>query len=160
LHRTRKDKIEDVIGEVCRLVIPVRDQFSLGSGTNYAICTLGSMDLLNRLAGSEILEHVCIVGRLLSENKGIDKIVEFTLSHPLLEKILVCGSDVPGHLPGQALLALHKSGVDNTGRIIGAQGHRPLLQSSIQDVNRFRNQVQLLDKIGEEKLESITSLIT
>jgi tetrahydromethanopterin S-methyltransferase subunit A len=40
---------------------------------------------------SEIMDKILIVGRLLSENKGIDAIIRFTLAHPELHYIIVCG---------------------------------------------------------------------
>ena len=41
-----------------------------------AVCTLSSIDLLKKFVNSQVLEHISIVGRLFSENKGIDSIVK------------------------------------------------------------------------------------
>jgi tetrahydromethanopterin S-methyltransferase subunit A len=37
------------------------------------------------------MDKILIVGRLLSENKGNDAIIRFTLAHPELHYIIVCG---------------------------------------------------------------------
>lgn len=64
------------------------------------------------------MNKVLIVGRLLSENKGIDAMITFAMSHPELKLILVCGKEVKGHRPGKTLLALASNGVDSSGRIL------------------------------------------
>jgi hypothetical protein len=37
------------------------------------------------------MNTIAIAGRLLSENKGIDEIINFALEHPDLRGIIVCG---------------------------------------------------------------------
>jgi tetrahydromethanopterin S-methyltransferase subunit A len=95
-----------------------------------------------------MISEIVIAGRLLSENKGIDAIINFTLEHPDLRRIIVCGKEVKGHRAGQALLALARNGIDLPGRIIGAAGPYPILESPAQDVDAFRRQVEILDMIA------------
>lgn len=116
-----KKKLEDVAGRICEVLIPIKHEYYMGQGKRIAICTLSNMHLLQSIARTDdIMNRILIVGRLLSENKGIDTLVRFTLKHPELRYIIVCGKDVKGHQSGQALLSLHKNGTDKDSRIIGA----------------------------------------
>lgn len=145
---TVKKRFDDAAGRICEAVLPIRHEYYLGSGKELAICTLSSIGLLKEISKSEIMNKVAIAGRLLSENNGIDAIIKFTLEHPDLRSIMVCGKEVKGHRAGQALLALARNGVDSDGRIIGALGPYPMLRSSSQDVDAFRKQVEISDMIG------------
>ena len=88
------------------------------------------------------MNNVLIAGRLLSENKGIDAMIAFTIKHPELKRILICGKEVKGHRAGQALLALASNGMDLSGRIIGATCPNPIVTLCAQEVEIFRRQVQ------------------
>jgi tetrahydromethanopterin S-methyltransferase subunit A len=154
-----KKKFDDAAGKICEAVLPIKHEYYLGKGDEMAICTLGSIDLLEKISKSDMMERVAIAGRLLSENKGIDAMISFTLGHPKLRRIIVCGRDVRGHKPGQALLSLHKNGVDTGGRIIGAAGPYPTLQSSQADVDVFRKQVAILDMTGTVDIAKIAGLV-
>ncbi len=86
------------IGELCKIILPIREEFYLGnSDSNIAICTLSSTDLLKTIANSEILKKkISIVGRLLSENKGIDSMIRYANKNPQVTAIIVCGKEVWG----------------------------------------------------------------
>ena len=119
---------------------------SMGQGRHVAVCTLSSMHLLQTIATKEdIMNRILIVGRLLSENRGIDILVRFTLKHPELRYIIVCGRDVKGHQSGQALMSLHINGIDKDGRIIGAVGPDPFLTDSYVDIELLRKQTMIYD---------------
>jgi tetrahydromethanopterin S-methyltransferase subunit A len=113
------------------------------------------------------MDKILVVGRLLSENKGIDTIIKFTLSHPELRYIIVCGKEVRGHQAGQALLSLYENGIinnndNNTGSmfIVGAKGPYPVLRSSWEDVNAFRKQItKIYNLIGISDIEQIKKQI-
>lgn len=145
---TLRKKFDDAAGKVCKALIPVRHERFEGRGTGLAICTLGSIDLLEQVSKSDLMNRVAVAGRLLSENKGIDAIVAYVASHPDLKRIIVCGKEVKGHMAGQALLALYRNGIDSEGRIIGAKGPYPILQSSKEQVEAFRRQVAITDLAG------------
>ncbi len=155
-----RKKLGDIAGRVCEALLPIRQEYFLGRGDRVAICTLSSMDLLSRISSSQIMESVAIAGRLLSENRGIDEMISFTLKHPKLERIIICGREVKGHTAGQALLSLVSSGTDSNGRIIGAIGPYPFLQSSPSDVERFRKQVKIVDLIGTTDIGELSRLIS
>src|SRR5581483_4005405 len=107
-----KKKFDDAAGKICEALIPVKHESFEGRGKEVAICTLGSIDLLEEISKSEIMGKVAIAGRLLSENKGIDAIIDYAFAHPGLKRIVVCGREVKGHMAGHALLALHRNGID------------------------------------------------
>jgi tetrahydromethanopterin S-methyltransferase subunit A len=137
---------ENVAGKLCENIIPIRHEYCIGrKGKSIAICTLASMKLLEDICKSDLMGRVLIVGRLLSENRGIDTIVKFTLSNQELRHIIVCGKEVKGHQAGQALLSLHAYGINNDksgeGIIIAAKGHYPHLKSSKEDLDLFRRQI-------------------
>jgi tetrahydromethanopterin S-methyltransferase subunit A len=136
---TIRKKFDDAAGKVCEAVLPIKHEYYIGRGKELAICTLSSIGLLEQISKSEIMDKVVLAGRLLSENKGIDTMIKFTLEHPALERIIVCGQDVKGHKAGQALLSLYKNGIDKNGRIIGATGPYPTLESPLQDVKASEN---------------------
>lgn len=143
-----RKKVADAAGKVCEAVLPIKHEFFLGRGRELAICTLSSIDLLQEISRSDVMDRVVIAGRLLSENKGIDAIIRFAVEHPDLKRIIVCGKEVKGHQAGQALLALARNGIDSNGRIICALGPYPLLKSPASDVDAFRRQVEITDMIS------------
>lgn len=152
-----RKKFDDAAGKVCEAVLPIKHEFYLGKGKELAICTLSSIDLLEKISKSDVMGRVAIAGRLLSENRGIDAMIRFTLDHPDLRRIIVCGKEVKGHRAGQALLALGRNGVDRDGRIIGALGQYPTLKSPARDVETFRRQITILDMIGTIDIEKLVA---
>ncbi len=148
-------RLEDAVGKLCEALLPIKHEYYLGVGNAVAICTLSSVDLLERVSRSPLMNKVLIAGRLLSENKGIDAIIAFTMKHPELKRLIVCGNEVKGHRAGQALLAISVNGIDLCGRIIGAAGPNPIVTSSRLDVEIFRHQVQIVDLIGVVDIASI-----
>jgi tetrahydromethanopterin S-methyltransferase subunit A len=132
----------NAIGKICEALIPIKHEYYIGKGESIAICTLSSIDLLEEISNSvDIMNRILIVGRLLSENEGIDTIIKFVLDHSGLQHIIICGKEVKGHQAGQALISLYKNGMNNDGRIIGAKGPYPLLRSSQKDIEEFRKQI-------------------
>ena len=155
---TIRKKLDDAAGKICETILPIKSNYYPGRGKELAICTLGSMKLLEEISNSILMDKVAIAGRLLSENRGIDAIISFILANPSITRIL-CGQDVKGHGAGQALMSLYKNGVDRTGRIVGALGPYPTIRSSSRDVEAFRKQIEIVDIIGTSAIEKITALI-
>jgi tetrahydromethanopterin S-methyltransferase subunit A len=154
---TLKKKFDDVAGKVCEAVLPIRHDYCLGRGKELAICTLSSIDLLQEISKSEIMDKVVIAGRLLSENKGIDAMISYAAEHSDLKRIILCGKEVKGHRAGQALLALARNGTGSDGRIIGALGPYPILKSSANDVDAFRQRIEIVDMMGNVDINSLKS---
>lgn len=152
-------RLDDAAGKLCKVLLPINQEYYHGAGKAVAICTLSSIDLLQSISRSSLMDKLLIVGRLLSENKGIDAIISFAIEHSELKLILVCGKEVKGHRPAQALLALSRNGMDSYGRIIGAVGHNPVLASCALDVETFRNQVRIIDLIGTVNIHNIAQVL-
>jgi tetrahydromethanopterin S-methyltransferase subunit A len=152
-------RLDNAAGRLCKVLLPIRHEYYLGAGKALAICTLSSIDLLQTIDKSDLINRILIAGRLLSENKGIDAIIDFTVKHPNLKRMIVCGKEVRGHRAGQALLALASNGMDSSGRIIGAVGPNAIVTLPQQDVDIFRHQVKINDMIGTVDIGKIAQAL-
>lgn len=151
-------RLIDIAGEVCKILLPIRHEIFYGKGDKISVCTLASIDLLLDIARSDLMDSIALVARLFSENKGIDKIIEYTNKNSL-RYIILCGKDAKGHLAGQALLALKKYGVDENNRIINAKGREPILSTKIEDIRKFIERIELVDLIGVEDITTIRNTV-
>ena len=152
-------RLDNAAGRLCKVLLPIRHEYYLGAGKAVAICTLSSIDLLQTIGKSDLINRILIAGRLLSENKGIDAIIDFAVKHPNLKRMIVCGKEVRGHRAGQALLALASNGMDSSGRIIGAVGPNAIVTLPRQDVDIFRHQVIINDMIGTVDIGKIAQAL-
>ena len=127
-----------------------------------AVCTLTDEPLATQVAQGAGPE-TAIIGTLQTENLGIERLILNVATNPNIRFLIVCGEDsrqLVGHLPGQSLLALARSGVDESGRIIGANGRRPVLRNVARDaIAHFRQMVDVVDLIGCSEIPRITSAI-
>jgi tetrahydromethanopterin S-methyltransferase subunit A len=129
--------------------------FCHGGGCPVAVSTLASTELAERLARVRPKE-LCIVGMTETENIGIDKVIKNTVTNPTIRFLLLVGKDPKGHQSGRTLLALWENGVDESMKVIGSPGRRPILRNVIhEEVQAFRKQVQVVDMIGCEDEERI-----
>lgn len=153
-----KKKLEDLAGMACKALFPLPVKFFVGGNSSISLCTLSSMGLLDAVSNSHLIKHLSIAGRLLSENKGIDEIIQYFNRHPDTQHLIVCGKDVRGHYPGEALISLHRYGVDSCGKIILTKASRPFLNSSINEINNFRK-IKIYDLRGCCDIDEISSLV-
>jgi len=124
-----------------------------------AVTTLASPDFSKRLADQKI-PGLAIVGKLETENIGIDKIIKNTIANSNLRFLILAGIESKGHLCGQTLLALSENGVDENGRVIGSKGKRPILRNVTQgEIEAFRKQILIIDLIGCECTDCISDKI-
>jgi tetrahydromethanopterin S-methyltransferase subunit A len=150
----------EAIGELCKIILPIPEEYYSGnSDSSIAVCTLSSIDLLKKLANSEILSHVSIVGRLLSENKGIDSIIKYINKNQKINIIIICGKEVWGHKAGHSLFQLHKNGVDKNNRIINSTSPDPYLTVSKSQIQYFQNNITLVNLIAETDFATISDKI-
>ncbi len=113
-----------------------------------AVTTLGSVKLASDIAESPP-EGLCIVGKVETENIGIEKIIKNILSSAAIRYLVCAGNEPPKHLTGATLFALFNNGIDVHGRIIGSPGMRPVLpNTSAEEIQAFRDQVEPIDMIG------------
>lgn len=125
-----------------------------------AICTLTDEDLARRIAvaGSP---QVAIAGSMQTENLGIERLIANLVANPNVRFLILCGNDTEkavGHRPGASLVALARSGLDGAGRIIDAPGRRPVIKNlDPAAIERFRQQVEIVDRIGHADVPAILS---
>jgi len=150
----------ETIGELCKIILPISEECYRGnSNSSIAVCTLSSIDLLKKFENSKILDHISIVGRLLSENKGIDSIIQHVNKNQKITTIIVCGKEVWGHKAGHSLLQLHKNGVDKNNRIINSTSPDPFLRVSKSQIQYFQNNITIVNLINETDFETILDKI-
>ncbi|MFQ6056079.1 MAG: tetrahydromethanopterin S-methyltransferase subunit A [Methanosarcinales archaeon] len=119
------------------------------------IVTLGS-----HLDETRLSKKAALVGACKTENIGLEKIVANVVSNPNIRYLIMCGAEVHGHLAGDALINLHKNGISENGDIIGAKGAIPYFSNISSDVvDRFRDQVDIINLLGVEDLDKIESAI-
>jgi tetrahydromethanopterin S-methyltransferase subunit A len=124
-----------------------------------AISTLGSISLAQELADARP-RALAIVGKTETENIGIDKVVKNIITNPGIQYLVLAGKETEGHLSGRTLLALKENGIDANGRVVGSPGKRPILRNvSAEEIEAFREQVQLIDLIGCEDLAEIRARV-
>lgn len=105
---------------------------------------------IERLVRVAVESGAALAGTLQTENIGLEKVVCNIVSNPNIRYLVVCGPESPGHLVGDAILALAKNGMDERKRIIGAEAPTPYLFNIPSEfVHRFRDQVTVIDLINE-----------
>ena len=152
--------IEEIAGEICKILLPIEDKLYFGNpNSTLVICTLSSMKLLKEISNSSLMNKIYVVGRLLSENKGIDILVRHIISNEQIRTLILCGEDTIGHRPGHSILCLHRNGMNQNGIIIGSESPNPTLTLSSQEVARFQKQVKIINKIGEIEISNLKQKI-
>lgn len=123
-----------------------------------AVCVLTSDELLAPLA---LTPGVAIAGEVQTANLGIEHIVLNITANPAIRFLLLCGKDSRLFRQGQSLGALVENGVDEAGRILGAEGYEPVLRTLPRSqIDFFRRQVELVDWVGERDLEALRERIS
>ncbi len=133
----------------------IKGEFDVGDAKScVAVATAGShFNLFPIKAGA------AISGPFKTENLGIEKIVANVISNPNIRFVIICGSEVKGHIAGDALECLHKYGLKE-GRIINAKGAIPFIENlDDKAVKRFQEQVQTVYMIDVEDEAKITAAI-
>lgn len=109
-----------------------------------AICTeatVSGMDFDRKL--------ICIWGKCVTENVGIEKIVKNIITNPYVRFLILCGKKSHGHDVSQTIISLVKNGVDNNFRVIGSTGSIPVLKHLTKaEVKRFRDQILTVNMQG------------
>lgn len=150
----------NIFGEVCKTIFPISEEIYFGNSKSpISICVLSSISLLKEISNSKLMKNISLVGRLFSENKGIDSIIRYINSKPKVQTIIICGKDGIGHKPGYSLLALFKNGIDNNRRIIGSTSPDPYLTVTQKEVEKFQRNVRIINKIGITNSEKIFKLV-
>ena len=99
-------------------------------------------------------------GTLQTENVGLEKIICNVVSNPNIRYVVVCGPESPGHLVGDAILALAANGIDERKRIIGAEARTPyLFNIPCEYVQRFRKQLTVINLVNEGSPEVLSQAV-
>ena len=100
-----------------------------------------------------------LCGSCKTENLGLEKVIANIISNPNIRFVLLCGTEVKGHLSGQTLVALHKGGVKD-GRVVGAEGAIPFIEN-LNDaaIKRFQEQVEFVNIMESEDAGAIKAKI-
>ena len=100
-----------------------------------------------------------LAGSCKTENLGIEKVVANIISNPNIRFVLLCGTEVKGHLTGQSWVAMHENGVEG-GKIVGSKGAIPFLENlTAEHIKRFQEQIELVNIMETEDLGQISAKI-
>ena len=152
--------IGNLLGEACKIIFPINEEVYFGNkNSSIAICTLSSIKLLKEIANSQIMTRIFLVGRLFSENKGIESMIQSINTENKINTIILCGKDVMGHKAGDALIQLHQNGLDKNSKIIGSKSPEPVIQLSSDQISKFRKEIKIINKIGITNLNEIKQIV-
>lgn len=105
-------------------------------------------------------KKVAIWGPMKTENLGIEKVIANVLSNPNIRFIVICGEEIRGHRSGQSMIALVENGLKENGRIKGSNGAVPYIENlSVKAIDRFREQVEVIDRLGTTSKKTIEEII-
>lgn len=137
---------------------PLPGAYCVGnSSASVAVCTLTDSCLMDQAAR---LPGVAIAGRVFTANLGLERIILNVTANPNIRFLLLCGRDSPLFKPGQTLKALLLNGLSPERRVIGAEGYLPILAPAASTlVERFRRQVELVDRTDEEDPAALETVI-
>jgi tetrahydromethanopterin S-methyltransferase subunit A len=134
----------------------LKGEYDVGDVNNcVAVVTCGS----HLEAGPQLDAGACLTGPCKTENLGLEKVVAHVISNPNIRFLIVTGSEVKGHITGEAIVKIHENGVKDN-RIVGASGAIPYVENlSEEAIARFQEQVECIDLIGTEDMGAITGKI-
>lgn len=134
--------------------------FTGSASAPVAICTLNNEALIEQLSSMPgIHEKVAMIGRVQTENIGIEKMVQNLVGSPVIRFLIVC-SEESKHMVGQAITSLALHGMDQDKRIIGAKGPIPyLFNATHEQVEAFREQVEVINLVGQEDPHRIVAVV-
>jgi len=116
-----------------------------------------SIEQLVRVA---VESGAALAGTLQTENVGLEKVICNVVSNPNIRFLVVCGPETPGHLVGDAILALEKNGLDADKRIVGAKAPTPYLFNLPGEyIDRFRAQITVIDLVDEGSPEVLQQAV-
>lgn len=105
---------------------------------------------IEKLVRVAIETGAALAGTLQTENIGIEKIVCNVVGNPNIRYLVLCGEEVYGHNSGTAVRALLAKGINEKRTIIGSKSVTPyLFNIPLEAIERFREQVSLVDLVGE-----------
>lgn len=105
---------------------------------------------IEELVRAAVESGAALAGTLQTENIGLEKVICNLVANPNVRYLIVCGPETPGHMVGDAVLALMKNGIDRQRNIIGTQALTPYLGNVPPEfIDRFRSQITVIDLVDE-----------
>lgn len=130
------------------------DFFAGDPNSPVAVVTLGSH--FGKLFTDQ---GAAIEGTAKTENIGLEKVMVNIISNSNIRFLILCGSEIMGHVTGQSLEALYKNGVKE-GRIVDAKGAIPFIENlNEEQIERFQKQVEFISMINNEDVNAISAKI-
>ncbi len=115
---------------------------------------------IERLVRAAVESGAALAGTLQTENVGLEKVICNIVCNPNIRYLIVCGPESPGHLAGEAVLALARNGIDERKRIIASKALTPyLFNVPAGYVERFRKQVTVIDLVNEGSPEVLRQAV-
>jgi tetrahydromethanopterin S-methyltransferase subunit A len=115
---------------------------------------------IEQLVRVAIETGAALAGTLQTENIGLEKVICNVVANPNIRYLIVFGPESPGHLVGDAIVALARNGVDERKRIIGAKAPTPyLFNIPLESIERFRKQISVIDLIDEGEPEVLRQAV-
>ncbi len=134
----------------------LKGEYDVGDVKNcVAVATCGS----HLAAAPQLDAGASVTGPCKTENLGLEKVITHIISNPNIRFLIVTGSEVKGHITGEAIVKIHENGVKDN-RIVGASGAIPYVENlSDEAIERFQQQVECIDLIGTEDMNAIVAKI-
>lgn len=115
---------------------------------------------LEQLVRAGLEAGAALSGTVQTENIGFEKIICNIIANPNIRYLVLGGPESEGHQTGQALKALLANGVDQRKRIIGVNAPHPVLFNlPLEFIDRFRQQLELIDLQFEGNLDVIRTAV-
>ncbi len=90
-----------------------------------------------------------LAGTLQTANIGLEKLIINVVANPNIRYLILCGREVEGHKPRDALIALIKNGVDARRIIIGTSALTAyLFNIPLMVIERFKKQITLINLLN------------
>jgi tetrahydromethanopterin S-methyltransferase subunit A len=112
---------------------------------------------LEQLVRVGLESGAALSGTVQTENIGFEKIICNIVANPNIRYLVLGGPESEGHQTGKALI---DNGVDKRKRIIGVKAPHPVLFNlPLEFIERFRNQLELIDVQFEGDPEIIRKVV-
>jgi tetrahydromethanopterin S-methyltransferase subunit A len=131
--------------------------YDIGDVANPVVLICPAQD--KNLQEHAISAGVCATGPCLTP-RGVELLITNVISNPNIRYIILAGKD-SGHLTGDLIDKLYLNGVDQNRKVIGALSPSfPYLPNiSLEAINRFREQVEIVNIIGMTDPTLVTLII-
>ncbi len=138
-------------------VWPVTDgRYGVGNKESpVAVCTMATVEL------DLPMDKIAIKGKCVTENIGVEKIVQNIVTNPNIRYLIFCGKDSRGHFIRQAIENLIEKGVEGPNkRIIGALGAMAEVKNlTTNEVETFRKQVTTVSLADVTDIQEIMKVV-